>query len=408
MNEVLIFFAVIFIFALFSKRLAGSIVTVQMVVIVAGLLVGWFVTGYIDIKTSPISEIVLVIAEVALVLVLFSDASRIGLGALRKNNLPIRLLSIGLTLTIFLGIIIATWLFTDLTIWEAGIIGVVLAPTDAALGQIVVENKGLPGGIRKTLEIESGLNDGLSVPFLLVFVAIGLAEETFSPIGLFVEIALEQIGLGVLVGLGVGIIGGILVIKARNRDWISSTYQRIAFLAMALISFIIADGIGGSGFIAAFIGGLATGYVIKDAGEILTDFTAEEGQLLNLAVFFILGIVLAPMLVDITWQIIVYAVLSLTVIRLLPVAISLIDTGLKLDSTLFIGWFGPRGLASIVLVLIAIERLHSFAGLNTVLLTVLVTVLFSVFAHGITAAPLSDIYARKIRKYPDKWLEKAK
>jgi NhaP-type Na+/H+ or K+/H+ antiporter len=321
MNEILIFFVVIFLFALFSRRLAGSIITIQMVIIVAGLLVGWFVTGYIDIKSPPISEIVLVIAEVALVLVLFSDASRIGLGALRENNLPIRLLSIGLTLTIFLGIIIATWLFTDLTIWEAGIIGVVLAPTDAALGEIVVENKKLPEIIRKTLEIESGLNDGLSVPFLLVFIAIGLAEETFSPVGLFVEIALEQIGLGVLVGLGVGIIGGMLIIKARNKNWITPTYQRIAFLAMALISFIIADGIGGSGFIAAFIGGLATGYIIKDAGEILTDFTAEEGQLLNLAVFFILGIVLAPLLGNITWQIIVYAVLSLTIIRLLPFAI---------------------------------------------------------------------------------------
>lgn len=408
MNEILIFFAAIFIFALFSKKLAGSIITAQMVFIVAGLIVGWLVTGYIDIKSPPISGIVLLIAEIALALVLFSDASRIGLGALKGNNLPTRLLGIGLTLTITLGIVIATLLFTDLTIWEAGIIGAVLAPTDAALGQIVVENKKLPESIRKTLEIESGLNDGLAVPFLLVFVSIGLAEETFRPVGLFIEIALKQIGLGVLIGLGVGIIGGILVIKARNRDWITPTYQRIAFLAMALISFIAADEIGGSGFIAAFIGGLATGYVIKDAGEILTDFAAEEGQLLNLAVFFLLGMILAPLIGSITWQIVVYAILSLTVIRMLPVAVSLIDTGLRFDSLLFMGWFGPRGLASIVLVLIAIERLQSFSGLDTVLLTVLVTVLFSVFAHGITASPLSNIYARKTKEHPDKWLEKVK
>ncbi|MEN4017924.1 MAG: cation:proton antiporter [Methanobacterium sp.] len=398
MNEILIFFVTTFIFALFSKRLAGSIITAHMVFIAAGLLIGWLITSYIDIRNPPISDIVLLIAEIALVLVLFSDASRIGPGSLRGNNLPTRLLGIGLTLTIILGIIIAALLFTDLTIWEAGIIGVVLAPTDAALGQIVVKNKKLPDGIRKTLEIESGLNDGLSVPFLLVFIAIGLAEETFRPIGLFIEVALEQIGLGVLIGLSVGIIGGLLIIKARNRDWITPTYQRIGFLAMALISFIIADEIGGSGFIAAFIGGLATGYVIKDAGEILTDFTAEEGQLLNLAVFFLLGVILASLIGSVTWQIVLYAILSLTVIRMIPVAVSLIGTKLNKNSILFIGWFGPRGLASIVLVLIAIERLHSFPGLNTVLLTVLITVLFSIFAHGITASPLSNLYARKIKE----------
>ncbi len=254
-----------------------------------------------------------------MVIVLFTDASRVGLKAL-NNKLSIRLLSIGLTITITLGVIIAALLFTDLPWWLAGIIGVTLAPTDAALGQVVVENLKVPERIRRTIEIESGLNDGISVPFLLVFIGIGLASEVFKPIGYFIEVALEQIGFGVLVGLGVGLIGGGLVVTAQSKGWITPVYQRIAFLTLAILSFLIADEIGGSGFIAAFIGGLALGYVVKDAGKILMDFSEAEGQLLNLTVFFLLGILVAPILLHLTWQIVLYAVLSLTVIRMLPVA----------------------------------------------------------------------------------------
>jgi NhaP-type Na+/H+ or K+/H+ antiporter len=212
--------------------------------------------------------------------------------------------------------------------------------------------------------------------------------------GYFLLVALEQIGFGVLVGLGVGIGGGWLVLKARDKEWITPNFQRIAFLALAILTFLIADEIGGSGFIAAFIGGLALGYVVKDAGKILIDFSETEGQLLNLTVFFLLGIVLLPLILKITWQILFYAVLSLSVIRMLPVAISLIGTKLDFASVLFIGWFGPRGLASIVLALLALEELKVFPGDSTFITVVFITVLISVFAHGFTASPLSNIYAK--------------
>jgi NhaP-type Na+/H+ or K+/H+ antiporter len=167
---------------------------------------------------------------------------------------------------------------------------------------------------------------------------------------------------------------------------------------MAILTFLIADALGGSGFIAAFIGGLALGYIVKDSGKILIDFSATEGQLLNLGVFFLLGIVVLPLLFNITWQILIYAILSLTVIRMLPVAISVIGTKLGLDSVLFIGWFGPRGLASIVLALLALDELKVFPGDNTFITVVFVTVLLSVFAHGLTASPLSNLYARRISR----------
>ncbi|PKL74028.1 MAG: sodium:proton antiporter [Methanobacteriales archaeon HGW-Methanobacteriales-2] len=392
MIELLFFILMLFIVAILSRRIDSIPLTPQMIFIFAGIVVGWLFTGYVDIIQPPTSTIILLIAEIALVLVLFSDASQIRLGSIELDSLTSRLLVIGLPLTIVLGIATAIFIFTDLTFWETAIIGVVLAPTDAALGQVVVQNKRIPQLIRKSLEVESGLNDGLCVPFLLVFVAIGLAEESFSPVGYFIEVAIMQIGVGVVVGIAVGIVGSKIVIKSRDKGWITPEYQRIAFLALALLSFVIADQTGGSGFIAAFVGGLATAYVTLDARKVLMDFAEAEGQFLNLAVFFILGIVISDLIPQITWHIILYAILSLTVIRILPVTLSLIGSNIKWDSTLFMGWFGPRGLASVVLALIALERLSPFQGQETFILTVFITVFFSVIAHGITALPFSKLY----------------
>ena len=397
MIELLIFFIILLVVAIFSSLISKLPISFQMIFIVAGMLMGWLVTGYVDVTQPPYSTIIFLIAEVALVLVLFSDASRVGLKALR-NKLSIRLLVIGLPITIILGVIIATILFPSIPWWVAGIIGAALAPTDAALGQIVVQNIKVPERIRSTIEIESGLNDGGAVPFLLVFIAIGIAAETFKPSTYFVVVASQQIGFGILVGLIVGLLGGWLVLKAKDNEWITPEYQRISFLAMAILTFLIADEIGGSGFIAAFIGGLALGYIVKDAGKILIDFSETEGQLLNLGVFFLLGIVVLPLLYNITLQIILYSILSLTVIRMLPVAVSLIGTKLGWDTMLFIGWFGPRGLASIVLALLALDELKVFPGDTTFITVVFVTVLLSVFAHGLTASPLSNLYARRISR----------
>ena len=395
--ELLFFFIILLGVAIFSSLIGKLPISFQMIFIVAGMLMGWLVTGYVDVTQPPYSTIIFLIAEVALVLVLFSDASRVGLKALR-NKLSTRLLVIGLPITIILGVIIATILFPGIPWWVAGIIGAALAPTDAALGQIVVQNIKVPARIRSTIEIESGLNDGGAVPFLLVFIAIGIAVETFKPSAYFIQVASQQIGFGILVGLVVGLLGGWLILKAKDNEWITPEYQRIAFLAMAILTFLVADELGGSGFIAAFIGGLALGYIVKDAGKILIDFSETEGQLLNLGVFFLLGIVVLPLLYNITWQIILYSILSLTVIRMLPVAISLIGTKLGWGTVLFIGWFGPRGLASIVLALLALDELKVFPGDTTFITVVFVTVLLSVFAHGLTASPLSNLYAKRISK----------
>ncbi|HNR25416.1 MAG TPA: cation:proton antiporter [Methanobacteriaceae archaeon] len=396
MMEVIFFFAILFAFALFSRRLSESPITAQMVFCLTGIFLGYIFAQQVNQEFNR--ELLLLVAEVALVLVLFSDASGINFNTFQKNKLTWRMLSIGLILTIIIGIIVGAYLLTDMVLWEVAALAAVLAPTDAALGQIVVQNKKLPHQIRETLEIESGLNDGIAVPFLLLFLGFGLAEETFRPINYFLVTTFEQIVFGVLIGLGVGLIGGWMVLQAKKKSWITKTYQRLALLALAILSWLITDQLGGSGFIAAFVGGLSTGFIFEDAGDILTDFTRAEGMLLSLSVFFIMGALITPLLSFVTWKIIFYAVLSLTLIRMLPVAISLIGTKISLDTVLFLGWFGPRGLASIVLALVALEAIPEFPGKDTFTLTILVTVFLSIILHGITALPLSELYIKRDKK----------
>jgi sodium/hydrogen antiporter len=390
--------AVVFVFGLVSRRLEGTILTAPIVFVAAGMVLGPEGFGLVELGLDD--HTVLLLGEIALALLLFTDAARINLSALRQNEaLPLRFLGIGMPLTIAFGTAAAALLLTDLSFWEAAIVGTVLAPTDAALGQAVVSNPRVPVRVRQALNVEAGLNDGLSVPFLALFLILAVEEEHLSA-NLWVRFALEQVGLGVLVGIGVGLAGGWLVSQASRRAWMTESFQRLAMMALALIAWALADQIGGNGFIAAFVGGLAVGPTIERIGEQLIRFTEAEGQLLNLSVFFIFGVLAVGFIETLTWQVALYAVLSLTVIRMLPVAASLLGTHLRGISVLFAGWFGPRGLASIVLGLIVIAEAPQLVGAGEIELVVASTVLLSVLLHGVTAAPLSVAYARRVEGMP--------
>jgi len=385
--------AVVFAFGLVSRRLEGTVLTAPIVFVVAGAILG--PAGLALVEFNLDDHTVLLVGEIALAIVLFTDAARTDLSALRQNEaLPLRLLGIGMPLTIALGTLVAALMLTDLTFWEAAIVGTVLAPTDAALGQAVVSNPRVPVRVRQALNIEAGLNDGLSVPFLALFLTLAVAEEELQPASYWIGFALEQVGLGILVGVGVGLAGGWLVSWASKREWMTDSSQRLALLALAIIAWALADQIGGNGFIGAFLGGLAVGPTVERVGEQLIRFTEAEGQLLNLSVFFIFGVLVVGLLESLSWQVALYALLSLTVIRMLPVALSLYRTHLRGISVLFAGWFGPRGLASIVLGLIVVEEAPLLPGRDEIELVVASTVLLSVLLHGVTAAPLSAVYAR--------------
>lgn len=397
MTDLLVLAAVMFVFGLVSRRLEGTVLTAPIVFVVAGALLGPAVLGLVEFGLDE--HTVLLVGEIALAIVLFTDAARINLPALQRNQgLPLRLLGIGMPLTIALGTTTAALVLTDLTFWEAAIVGTVLAPTDAALGQAVVTNRRVPDRVRQSLNVEAGLNDGLSVPFLTLFLALAVAKEELQPASFWIRFALEQVGLGVLVGVGVGLAGGWLVGRASQREWMADSFQRLALLVLAIFAWALADQVGGNGFIAAFVGGLAAGPTIERVGERLIHFTEAEGQLLNLSVFFIFGVLVIRVLQPLSWEVALYVVLSLTVIRMTPVALSLIGTHLGGVSVLFMGWFGPRGLASIVLGLIVVEEASLLAGRDEMMLVVALTVLLSVLLHGVTAAPLSAVYARRVEE----------
>lgn len=389
-----VFFAVLFLFSLASRRLERTVVTAPIVFTVAGMLMFPSLTGIIKAGGTP--YILLHLAEIGLVLLLFTDASRTDLKVLRSiQNLPTRLLSTGMLLTIFLGAVAARLVFPHLSIWEAGILSAIVAPTDAGLGQVIVTSTRVPMRICQALNVEAGLNDGLSVPFLLFFMAISTAYIE-GPAASMLRFIVEQLGFGVLVGVAIGLVGGWLLDRAGRAEWMTEPFQQIGVVTLPLLCLVASEIVGGSMFIASFVAGLAVQVRFKEAGEHSVEFAEEWGQLFNLGVFFLFGMAVVrdwPHLTAASW---LYALLSLTVLRMLPVALALIGTRLSVATLLFMGWFGPRGLASIVLGLVYLEEQLHLSGESTIHNAVVATVVLSIFAHGLTAVPGIRLYASKI------------
>ena len=397
MNEIVGFVAVLLAIlaaAAVSKRIRGTVITLPMIYVGLGLLLSDLGLGLVHM--GPDSEFVRIIAELTLVLVLASDAARINMRRLAKDhNLPIRLLGIGLPLTMFMGTLLAALIFDNLLLGEAAVLGILLAPTDASLSQAVISNPLVPARIRQTLNIESGLNDGIAMPFLLLAISMVGAEE-FGGFARWIELGISQIILGVLAGALVGILGRFFISWGRKSGWMSSRFQKISAIALALMAYGVAILIGGNEFIAAFVMGVAVANTAPDEKmEDLNEHLEVEVDLLILLTFMIVfGAILLPKAIQmIDWKIALYAVLSLTVVRMLPVFVSMIGVQAKAVTVGFLGWFGPRGLASILYLFTVLDT-DSMPGVDTIYAVTLITVLFSVFAHGISAAPAARWYGR--------------
>jgi NhaP-type Na+/H+ or K+/H+ antiporter len=384
--------AIVLAYAAVSRRLDGTPVTAAMVFTATGLLVGVDTLGLVDPDADGLA--VKTLAEATLAVVLFSDASRIDLQALRGElGLPTRLLGIGLPLTILAGFIAAVVLLDGLAWPEALVLAIVLAPTDAALGQAVVTLKRLPVRIRQSLNVEAGLNDGICVPLFLIALAVAQAEEGVIGHGEAVELVAEKIGYGIVGGMVAGAAAAAVVVYAGRRSLIDAHWLQVVPLAGAGLAFGLAEAIGGSGFIAAFVGGGVFGGLRRDRGGEVSYLVEQAGALLAAVTFVVFGaVLLGPALSDLTWEVALYTVLSLTLVRMLPVAISMVGAGTRRPTVAFLGWFGPRGAASIVFALLVIEE-GGLPGEELLLTTAFVTIGLSVFAHGITAAPLAARYA---------------
>ncbi len=374
-----------------SRRLDGTSFTTAMAFVLIGLLLGPLVAD--GVTVSAASATLRTLAEATLAVVLFADASRIKLPVLKHEYaVPLRLLGIGLPLTIALGTFVAAELLTNLNAAEALVLAIVVAPTDAALGQAVVTEPRLPSRIRQGLNVESGLNDGICVPLLLIALAVADVEDKTATGHHAFTIVVQEIGYGILGGVVAGSAAAAVVLW-RQRDLVTEAWLQVIPLAGAALAYGLAAGLGGSGFIAAFIAGAIFGGLAPRQSEEASRLNEEIGAVLGGVTFLIFGaVLLGASLKHITWQITLYAVLSLTLIRLLPVAIAMARSGAKWQTVAFLGWFGPRGLASIVFAIIAVETSH-LTGANTILLAAYLTVGLSVIAHGVSAAPLAIRYA---------------
>lgn len=388
------FVLLVLLYSVVSGRLERTVVTGPIVFTIAGMLM---LPALKSVRGAGANaHVFLILAEVGLVLLLFTDASRTDLDVLKDvRALPARLLSVGMLLTLLLGAIVARVVFPALSIWEAGILSAILAPTDAGLGQVIVSSPHVPVRVREALNVEAGLNDGLSVPFLLFFMALAVAgaDGDRASLARFVH---EQLGYGVLVGGAVGLAGGSLLGMADRRGWMAASFAQIGVVTLPLLCLLASEWAGASMFIAAFVAGLAVQVPFRDAGRHAVEFADEWGRLLNFTVFFLFGMIVAHDWRRFDAPIAIYAVLSLTIVRMLPVAVALVGTGLDRATVLFMGWFGPRGLASIVLGLVYLEQERHLAGEETTRLAVMATVVLSIFAHGASAMPGIRVYARAL------------
>ncbi len=381
--------ATVFLWGVVSARLERARLSAPIFFVVAGFVYAEAL-GLLELDVGY--EPVKLIAEVTLVWVLFADAAGVNFSKFR-TDLPIyvRLLGVGLPLTVGLGTLVAIWLL-DVDPWAALLLGSALAPTDAALGAVVMTNPAVPTRIRRVLNVESGLNDGIATPIVVVAIA-----------GMAVDAGIEGVDgpgraavallVGLVVGVLVGVVGGMLTRRARRGGWLSEDFAGPAVLALALLAYTCALLVDGNGFVAAFVGGLAFGGTAGRGGEQEVYYVEQTGRLASAVAWLLFGALALPVIGEgLEWRVVVFALLSLTVIRMLPVAVSLLGTDIDRRGVAFVGWFGPRGLASVIFALLALEELHDAAG--EVVATIGLTVLLSVVAHGLTAAPLANRYAK--------------
>lgn len=376
-----------------KSRLTGPIIFVFF-----GFCIGPLGAGLLSLKAE--AHTLKVLAELTLALVLFIDAASADFKVLRSSSkIPLRLLLIGLPLTLLLGFGFGVVLFDNLSLIEVALLATIVAPTDAALGQAVVKNESVPADFRQGLSVESGLNDGICVPILFAFLALALGTSGHgegSGWHLAMVLLAEEIGIGLIVGVTLTSLTVLLLRFARSRQWLTHTWVQIPVIALAITCFASAQFVGGSGFIASFCGGLLFGYMTKNHRDEFLRAAEGTGETFALITWVLFGSAVVGRSIDyLNWSIVGYAVLSLTVIRMLPVYISLVGVNLNTEGKLFLGWFGPRGLASIVFAVIVLnaELPHG----DTIIVTVAVTVMLSILVHGVTANPWARALGNRLK-----------
>jgi len=398
MDEKLIIFVIAFIilvYGFFSKKLETYNISGPMIFLIIGIFLSPLGLGLSTIDID--SNIVKTIAEIALVIVLFTDSSSINLKVFKKEwSIAARLLFVGLPLTIIFSSFSATLFFPSEPFINLLLMALILAPTDAALGKAVVSDKNVPERVRDNINVESGLNDGIVFPLLITVILLMVGKQELGANYAWFPYLLQQILLGFIFGALSGFIGAKSLGLAIKKGWVEDTYKNLSPVALAILSFYIAEYLGGNGFIAAFISGLFFGNFSTILDSERKDFLESEGEILILMSFLVFGIAYIPATIEF-WNlnVVIYSILSLTLFRMIPVAISLIGLKLSLFSNLFIGWFGPRGIASILYVMIVAQKIDVIEGHETLFGVISLTILLSIILHGLSASPLASLYKNR-------------
>ncbi|MEM8657489.1 MAG: cation:proton antiporter [Pseudomonadota bacterium] len=382
------------IYSLLSRRLAGWPVTGPMIF----LLLGWalsHVSGFDPHDAEPVLDL---LAEVTLVIVLFADAAMIDGRKVRQMHVwPVRMLLIGLPLAMLLGVVPGVALLPGWGIWEVALIAAILAPTDAALGQAVVTNKAVPGRVQRALVVESGLNDGLALPMVLMLGCIAVGGQHDFAQSNWLVFAGQQIGFGVLAGVIIGGVGGAALARARASGLSQAPLEGVAVLALAGLCFLGAHEVGGNGFLSAFAGGMAYRAMLGKPPEYLEEFMETEGALLVMATFLLAGIVLVPMALEhVTAAHVALVLISLLAVRPLAIWLSLGRTDAPPPARLFMGWFGPRGLATLLFALMIVGDLPVLEHGEEILVIATLAVLLSTVLHGVSAAPFAQRFGTEL------------
>jgi len=393
-EELAILAVYVFIYSIIAGRIERGFFSGPIVFVASGIILGPLVLGLFDLQIT--TRELRILADLTLALVLFVDAANADLSTLKRHiKIPSRMLLIGLPGVILLGFGFAVLLFDGLSLFEAAILATMLAATDAALGKAVITNKSVPIHVREGLNAESGLNDGLCVPVLFVFIALAEGVDAHgSGMSLALTLVAEELGIGLLVGIGLSAIAAPLLSACWRRGWVTEVWVQVTIIALAIACFAVAQSMHGSGYIAAFTGGLLFGHLAKDSTHKLVLAAEGDAETLAMLTWLVFGAAVVGQFADlITWQVIGYSVLSLTLIRVMPIFLSLTGSEEPVASKLFLGWFGPRGLASIVFAIIVMN--NDLPGGKLMAMVVACTVILSLIAHGITARPLANWLVRK-------------
>lgn len=348
-----------------------------------GIVLGPFALNVIDGRTDTANFTV--IAQLALTVILFNQAAELELGGVvRRRGVTFRLLVVGIPLALLLGTATALLVLPVMPLWEAVCLAAIVAPTEVALIDALLDDERIPERIRHALSTESGFYDGFALAAMLAALALA-SDKTEPDVGRWGLFLVRTELVSVVVGVAIGALGGWVVARSRRREWMSDTWAQLATLAIALVCFGVGERLHGSGFVAAFAGGLAFAFMGRRTGvKPETQVSDAAGQLLELMVFAMFGgyaVIVGWR--DADWRVVVFAVIALFVVRLVAVLVALIRSDLRAHERMFIGWFGPRGIGTLVLGLLMVQR-GEIEQAPLITQVVAVTVTLSLVVHSAT------------------------